>query len=81
MSRVLEITQLDNGDIVLRETDQGGEPLISVRFSEEVREMLNQDLIGVAEAMIDAATDYLGGEPVEEEVEEIDATDLPPVIH
>lgn len=81
MSRVLEITQLDNGDIVLRETDQSGEPLISVRFSEEVREMLNQDLIGVAEAMIDAATDYLGGEPVEEEVEEIDAADLPPVIH
>ncbi len=81
MSRVLEITQLDNGDIVLRETDEGGEPLISVRFSDEVREMLNQDLIGVAEAMIDAATDYLGGEPVEEEVENIEAPEPPPVIH
>jgi hypothetical protein len=82
MSRVLEITQLDNGDIVLRETDEGGEPLISVRFSEEVREMLNQDLIGVAEAMIDAATDYLGGEPVEEEIDNSEeALEPPPVIH
>jgi hypothetical protein len=79
MSRVLEITQLDNGDIVLRETDEGSEPLISVRFSDEVRDMLDQDLIGVAEAMIDAATDYLGGEPVEEEVSE--AAEVPPVIH
>lgn len=79
MSRVLEITQLDNGDIVLRETDEGSEPLISVRFSDEVREMLDQDLIGVAEAMIDAATDYLGGEPAEDEVAE--AAEVPPVIH
>jgi len=81
MSRVLEITQLDNGDIVLRETDEGSEPLISVRFSDEVREMLDEDLIGVAEAMIDAATDYLGTEPAEEENEAVDAVEPPPVIH
>jgi len=79
MSRVLEITQLDNGDIVLRETNDDGEPLISVRFSDEVRDMLDQDLIGVAEAMIDAATDYLSGEPVEEEA--VESQEVPPVIH
>lgn len=81
MSRVLEITQLDNGDIVLRETDEGSEPLICVRFSEEVREMLDQDLIGVAEAMIDAATDYLGSEPTEEDSDEGEVIEAPPVIH
>lgn len=79
MSRVLEITQLDNGDIVLRETNDEGEPLISVRFSDEVRDMLDQDLIGVAEAMIDAATDYLSGEPAEEETAPLQ--EAPPVIH
>jgi hypothetical protein len=79
MSRVLEITQLDNGDIVLQETGDEGEPLISVRFSDEVRDMLDQDLIGVAEAMIDAATDYLSGEPPEEEV--LETSEVPPVIH
>jgi len=80
MSRVLEITQLDNGDIVLRETDDAAEPLISVRFSDEVRDMLDQDLIGVAEAMIDAATDYLSGEAPEEEAAE-PAQEVPPIIH
>lgn len=81
MTRVLEITQLDNGDIVLRETDEGSEPLISVRFSDEVRDMLDQDLIGVAEAMIDAATDYLGSEPTEEDTDSAEVAEPPPVIH
>ena len=113
MSIFLEITQLENGDIVLREADEetteqleglepeqvvigagapGGrqpgseqkdnatalstpnkgtarhgstarsrEPLVRISFSNEVRDMLGGDLVGVAEAMIDAATDYLGG--------------------
>ncbi len=78
MSRILEITQLDNGDIVLRENEDDLEPLISLRFSDEVREMLGQDLLGVAEAMIDAATDFLSTEPPEEDRPEADA---PPVIH
>ncbi|MEJ2087463.1 MAG: hypothetical protein P8Y69_03095 [Gammaproteobacteria bacterium] len=84
MSIFLEITQLENGDIVLREADEDDgvdgdtptgmtprtgelrgeplvrEPLVRIRFSNEVREVLGPDLVGVAEAMIDAATDYLG---------------------
>jgi len=31
--------------------------------------------------MIDAATDYLGTEPAEEENEAVDAVEPPPVIH
>ncbi len=80
MSRILEITQLDNGDIVLRE-DEDVDPLISLRFSDEVREMLGQDLIGVAEAMIDAATDFLSGEAVVEEEATGDEPEPPPVLH
>ena len=71
MSTVLEITQLSNGDIVLREAEAeaeaGGEPLLCIRFSNEVRDMLGDDLVRVAEAMIDAATDFLGEEPVPEQ--------------
>lgn len=59
MSTVLEITQLESGDIVLREADDSGEPLLRIAFSNEVRDMLGDELIGVAEAMIDAATDFL----------------------
>lgn len=126
MSIFLEITQLENGDIVLREaesaeqpevppdtecmdqkdvgatlaessqpsvqslgeaqhgsTARSREPLLRISFSPEVRDMLGDDLVGVAEAMIDAATDYLGGETIEIDAEEMerDASPPAPVIH
>lgn len=67
MSTLLEITELDNGDVVLREadTETAEEPLVRIRFSHEVRDMLGRDLVGVAEAMIDAATEFLEDEAVE----------------
>lgn len=93
MSIFLEITQLDNGDIVLREArdeddditeskasetlvmkQTAKEPLVRIRFSNEVKDMLGSDVVGVAEAMIDAATDYLGG--LEGELDPEDASDL-----
>ena len=98
MSIFLEITQLDNGDVVLREAqnddskqDEVGEasvvsangsadpePLVRIRFSNEVKDMLGSELGEVAEAMIDAATDYLGTETVELGEE---STPSAPVIH
>ena len=66
MSTVLEITQLHNGDIVLREAKDEGEPLLRIRFSDEVRDMLGDELVRVAEAMIDAATEFLGEESIPE---------------
>jgi len=110
MSIFLEISQLENGDIVLREaeddtpeqnqtlvqptdsaksdplhgsTARSREPLVRISFSDEVRDMLGGDMVGVAEAMIDAATDYLGGETVEYDGEEFGSEAAPPtpVIH
>ena len=124
MSIFLEITQLENGDIVLREADEetaeqldsrqevrgAGEtdesreeeqltnpgqasvqhgttarsrdPLVRISFSPEVRNMLGDDLVGVAEAMIDAATDYLGGETIEMDADDLERETPPaPVIH
>ena len=98
MSIFLEITQLDNGDVVLREAQNddpeqnevgddsvakaGGaadpEPLVRIRFSNEVKDMLGSELVEVAEAMIDAATDYLGTETIELGEE---STPSAPVIH
>lgn len=66
MSTLLEITELANGDVVLQEADTetsgAPEPLVRIRFSDEVRDMLGTNLVGVAEAMIDAATEYLEGD-------------------
>ncbi len=77
MSTVLEITQLHNGDIVLREAKDEGEPLLCISFSDEVRDMLGDELVAVAEAMIDAATQFLGEEPVPEPV----LSSVAPTIH
>jgi hypothetical protein len=68
---VLEITRLSNGDIVLRDADDGREPLVRIRFSREVRDMLGEDVLPVAEAMIEAATDHIAGD---------DESDEPPVV-
>ena len=96
MSIFLEITQLENGDIVLREAEdeapedgteltapdsielaeEDKEPLVRISFSNQVKDMLGGDLVGVAEAMIDAATDYLDGDAIE-----VEAETPPPVIH
>jgi hypothetical protein len=82
MSTLLEITELANGDVVLREADtesgSQNEPLVRIRFSGEVRDMLGKDLVSVAEAMIDAATEYLEAEP--EEPEEV-PDETPPTVH
>ena len=34
MSSVLEITQLTNGDVVLRDAEDDGQPMVSIRFSD-----------------------------------------------
>ena len=77
---VLEIAELQNGDVVLREAGGRGEPLVRIRFAGEVRDMLGDDVVNVAEAMIEAATDRLSGE--EEETEEETVYEVsPPVLH
>ena len=74
---VLEITRLPNGDIVLRDAEDGREPLVRIRFSREVRDMLGEDLLSVAEAMIEAATDHIAGDDSPEEPSVVTS----PVLH
>ncbi len=80
MSTLLEITELANGDVVLREadTETEGEPLVRIRFSHEVRDMLGRDVVSVAEAMIDAATEFLEEDSAAAEEGEAQS---PPTIH
>lgn len=82
MTTLLEITELANGDVVLREADteaeSHSEPLVRIRFSGEVRDMLGKDLVSVAEAMIDAATEYLEADTDEPEQAQ---DETPPTVH
>lgn len=74
---VFEITRLPNGDVVLRDTDEGGEPLLRIRFSRELQDMLGEDLVPVAEAMIEAATDQIAADEDPDDL----ALKVAPVIH
>jgi hypothetical protein len=115
----LEIAQLANGDVVLREvredTDEAveeavgspvvatvaepgatialpdaapdstaieespAEPLLRIRFSRAVQDMLGGELVDVAEAMIDAAADFLDGES--RSLEDGAESGEPPIVH
>jgi hypothetical protein len=54
---LFEIIQLENGDVVLRRCRGTDEPLVRLRFSAQMLDMLGDDLLDVAEAMLDAAAD------------------------
>lgn len=52
---VLEIIELDDGEIILRPAESEGEPLLRIRFSEEAASLLRQSRFEVAREMIDHA--------------------------
>ncbi|MCZ6887911.1 MAG: hypothetical protein O7H39_05395 [Gammaproteobacteria bacterium] len=56
---VLEIVQLTNGDVALVDPDSQQDPLVLIRFSRRVQDLLGSNSLGVAEAMIGAATELM----------------------
>jgi len=69
-SSFYEIVMLPDGEVVLQRSDESGEPLIRINFSEEALCYLREGSMDVAKAMIDAgidAVELLGNEhPVDE---------------
>ena len=62
----LEIVQLSNGDIVVRQADGDGEPFVRIRFSDESRRYLGAARLDVARQMIQAglkAINAIAGAP------------------
>lgn len=64
--RYLEIVQLSNGDVILQRPSPEGvatseeDALVRMRFSPEMLDVLGDDLLEVAEAMVEAAADAMG---------------------
>lgn len=63
---MLELVQLDGGEIVLRpvESDESTAegktaPLVSIQFSEQIKDLLGDDLQGVGQHMIHSALQLL----------------------
>lgn len=53
-SSILEIIELENGDIVLQYADGEGEPLVNIRFSEEAKSHIEDSSLDIAKIMIQA---------------------------
>lgn len=51
---IIELVQLENGDIALRNSDNPDQPLVTISISEQVQNLLPGDKIDIANAMIEA---------------------------
>jgi hypothetical protein len=52
---LLELVQSQDGEIALRPVDGEGEALVTIRFSEQVHQLLGDQLQGVGQQMVQAA--------------------------
>lgn len=60
MSSLLEIVELESGEIVLRRADGVGSPLVEIKFSEEVRVLLSEYSLDIGKAMVSAGVQAVG---------------------
>ena len=75
-SPFLEIVQLADGEIVLKRSDEEGDPLVEIRFSEESKDYIGDAGIDIAKAMIQAgiqAATHLNEARLEARFEEEDS--------
>ncbi|MDX1589046.1 MAG: hypothetical protein R3296_08920 [Oleiphilaceae bacterium] len=69
----MEIVELPNGEFALKRIDDDGAPLVKIRFSRETRDMLQDNDLAVAKAMITAGIEAVGS--MSESIGEIDIED------
>ncbi len=80
-----EIVELEDGSVALRQVDDGGDPMVTIKFSDEAKLRLNDRHVEVAKAMISAGMQSVG--EIEDEHEELaqeaehEENEIYPVIH
>lgn len=50
----IELVQLANGDIALRNSDEPDEPLVVITISDKVEDLMPMDKIDIAQSMVEA---------------------------
>ncbi len=68
----IELVQLENGDISLRRSDSPDKPLVTIRISDEVQDLLPTDKIDIAQYMVEAGIERYRDIQIER-VEEVQA--------
>lgn len=66
---VLELVQLENGELALRNAGSENAPLVTIQFNDEVKKLLGENTPVVAQNMIQAALEGL----LEKEMNELQA--------
>ena len=61
MSNYLELAQLSDGTIVLRRSDDQGNPIVKIEFSGESKDFLQGQELNVAKEMIRAGIESVSG--------------------
>ncbi len=74
----LEIVQLPSGEFALKRSDDESTPLVKIRFSSEARDMLQDNDMAVAKAMITAGLEAAGSASGDVSEIDIDDDDMPP---
>jgi hypothetical protein len=72
---IIELIKLENGDIALRHSDAPDEHLLTINFSEQIRNFLEFDQMEVARAMVEAGMDKYRDIQVQRIEEVKEATD------
>ena len=65
MSNYLELTQLPDGTIVLRRSDDHENPIVKIEFGKESKDFLNGDELAVAKEMIRAGIESVSGNVID----------------
>lgn len=65
MSNYLELTQLSDGTIVLRRSDDHDNPIVKIEFSADTKEFLNGSELTVAKEMIKAGIESVSGNTID----------------
>ena len=74
-SSFLEIVQLPSGEIVLQRTDQDGEPLINIRFSDESTAYIGEAKMDIAKVMIQAGIQAVAHMDLPEDEDAVNISD------
>ena len=78
---LLEIVELEDGEIVLQRADDDSEPLVRIRFSDESNLYIMGQGLEVARAMIQAGIQAAAAIAEQGEVEVETSSEAPRVLH
>ncbi len=80
----LEIVELENGEIVLREMESDDVPVMRVSFSEDMKKRLQDQHLDVAKVMLSAGIHMaaeMQNKAAEAEAAQVAEDEAPPVLH